>query len=278
MIGSSGSGRRTGLKNAQPSADTSDMAGLGDPVAIDAEMQDLLARLDDHDRIVALPTPVAALQPIVHLEAEVPIGFEALARFADGDAADEHFARAAEEGRGVELELACCAAALQRADALPRGTFVSTNVSAACLSSPDLAGLFRGVDTSRVAIELTQQSPVDDVAILDHHLVALRSIGVRIAIDDVGVGDFRVERIAKTTPAILKASARLVRDCDQDADRAGRLASVVELGRRVGAITVGVGVERPEEASVLRRLGFDAAQGYLFGKPELPVTAPVRSV
>ena len=265
------------LKNVQVVTDTCDMRPEGNAVAVDAELMDLVARLDDDDAVEPLPTPIAALQPIVHLEAEVPIGYEALARFEGEASTEEQFARAAAEGRSVELELACCAAALARVDELPAGSFVSTNVSALCLARPELFQQFRRVDTSRVSIELTQQSPVDDVAILDHHLAALRSIGVRIAIDDVGIGDYRVERIAKTTPAMLKASPRLVSGCDEHPDGAVRLASVVELGRRVGAITVGVGVERPEEAAVLRRLGFDAAQGYLFGKPELPAARSHRA-
>jgi len=233
-----------------------------------ADVLDLVARLDDDGPVATASLPVAALQPIVHLEAAVPIGFEALARFDDGVDPGTHFARAVAEGRIVELELECCRAALQRLDELPAGTFVSMNVSLASLTTPDLPMLFRRVDTTRVAIEVTQQSPVDDAIVLDHHLAPLKSTGARIAIDDVGVGDFSIERIAKTTPAMIKAAPRLVTDCDRDESLHHQLRHVAELGRRLGAITIGVGVERPTEAEVLRNIGFDAAQGYLFGKPQ----------
>lgn len=244
--------------------------------AVDPELLGLVAQFDDHDELAPLARPVAALQPIVHLEADVVIGYEALARFDDGRSVLDHYAEAAAQGRAVELELLCCAAAFARIDELEGSSFVSTNVSVACLEDPGLFDQLRSVDTSRVSIELTQQSPISDGAILDHHLSALRVVGVRIAFDDVGIGDFSIERIAQTTPAILKASPRLVSGCDTDDERATRLRSVVELGRRAGAITIGVGVERPEEAAVLRRFGFDAAQGYLFGRPELPAEHALR--
>lgn len=232
-----------------------------------AEVLDLVARLDDDQPITPVAKPVAALQPIVHLEADVPIGYEALARFDDGVATATHFERAAAEGRALELELACCRAALARIGDLPPGTFISTNVSLDCLTHPDLLLMLRRADTSRVAVEVTQQTRVDDVAVLDHHLAPVRNMGARIAIDDVGAGEFSIERVAKTTPAIVKAAPRLVSGCDTDDDRAAMLAQVAELGRRLGAITIGVGVEHRAEADVLRRLGFDAAQGYLFGRP-----------
>jgi len=234
-----------------------------------AEVLDLVARLDDPAPVAPVPKPVAALQPIVHLEADVPIGYEALARFDDGVETATHFERAAADGRAIELELACYQAAFSRIDDLPSGTFVSTNVSLECLTHPDLLLMLRRVDTARVAVEVTQQTRVDDVAVVDHHLAPIRSTGARIAIDDVGAGEFSVERIAKTTPAIVKAAPRIVSGCDADDERAALLGQVAELGRRLGAITVGVGVERTAEADVLRRLGFDAAQGYLFGRPDV---------
>ena len=126
------------LKTGSASTDTCDMRPEGNAVAADAELMDLVARLDDADPFEPLATPVAALQPIVHLEAEAPIGYEALARFEGEASTEEHFARAAAEGRSVELELACCAAALDRVGELPAGSFVSTNVSALCLARPEL--------------------------------------------------------------------------------------------------------------------------------------------
>jgi len=234
-----------------------------------AEVLDLVARLDDESPVAPVLAPVAVLQPIVHLEADVPIGYEALARFDDGVATATYFERAAAEGWAIDLELACCRAALARIRDLPPGTFVSTNVSLDCLTNPELLMMLRRADTARVAVEVTQQSPVDDVAVLDHHLTPVRSTGARIAIDDVGAGDFSIERIAKTTPSIVKAAPRLVSGCDTDDERVALLSQVAELGRRLGAITIGVGVERRAEADVLRRLGFDAAQGFLFGRPDI---------
>lgn len=234
-----------------------------------AEMLDLVARLENEEAASPETLPIAVLQPIVHLEAEVPIGYEALARFDGGLDPATQFERAAAAGRAVELELACCRAALRRLTDLPAGTFVSTNVSLACLTHPELIMMLRRVDTSRVAVEVTQQTRVDDVAVLDHHLSPIRNTGARLAIDDVGAGDFSIDQVAKTTPAIVKAAPRLVSSCHEDSERAALLGQVAELGRRLGAITIGVGVEQPEEADVLRRLGFDAAQGYLFGKPDI---------
>ena len=218
--------------------------------------------------IEKMASPDIALQPIVHVEGRTPIGYEALVRFGGGMGATDAFRRAAERNLHVEIEIVALRAALDRMVDLPAGTFLGVNVSADALTDARVIDVLATADTSRLVIELTQQADIDDVALLKRNFRQLQSDGAVICVDGAGVGFFTAARIIELEPEMIKIARTIVSGCDVDTEKQQRVRNFVELGRRLGAVAVAVGVEREPELAVLQRLGVDAVQGHLFGEPQ----------
>ncbi len=219
------------------------------------------------DVVGKVGAPAVALQPIYHVEGGTIIGYEALARFGGRSDTADTFRAASERGFGVEIEIVALTAALRRLDDLPGRVPLGVNVSAAALADARVHHLLGGVDTGRLVIELTQQSEVTNVAELRSSCRSLQAAGAVFCIDGAGRGFFQHDRIVELEPEMIKIDRSLVRGCDSDDDRCQQIFGLVALSRRIGALSVGMGVERPEEFRTLSQLGVDAVQGHLLGKP-----------
>jgi EAL domain-containing protein (putative c-di-GMP-specific phosphodiesterase class I)/DNA-binding response OmpR family regulator len=206
-------------------------------------------------------------QPIVAIETRQIVGYEALTRFDDGTAPDVRFAEAAAIGLAEEYELAAIEAALFEAPKLPNGSFLTMNVSPAVALAAGVR-LRRLLDGSvrPLVLELTEHVAIDDYAILREAIAALGEI--EIAVDDAGAGYASMRHILEIRPAFAKLDISLVRGIDGDELRQAMAAGFQYYALRTGCRLVAEGVETEEEASVLRALGVDLGQGYLFGRPE----------
>ncbi len=152
---------------------------------------------------------------------------------------------------------------------------VSVNISARHISTADLATtVFDALDRhdvapERLVIEITESALLDDVDHAAHQLVQLRGRGIRVALDDFGTGHTSLSHLRELPVDILKLDREFVVAAEQDRDRP--LAKlIVEAGHLVGAVVVAEGVETVEQADLMRALGADEMQGYLFGRPAPP--------
>ncbi len=229
------------------------------------------------DVVEKMAAPAIALQRIEHLESGTVIGYEALARFGGGTGAIVNFAEAADRGVAVDLELVALRSALARLDELPADAFLGVNVSAAALVDDRALETLQAVDTARLVVELTGQSEILDIQTLHRRMRDLRAIGAVIAVDGAGVGFFRGERVLELRPEIIKVDRSLVAGCDSDPDRRQQLTKLIAIGRRIGALVIGIGVERAEERDVLGSLGFDAVQGHFVGEPSVDLDSDERT-
>ena len=118
-------------------------------------------------------------------------------------------------------------------------------------------------------IELTQQAEVTNVAELRASCRSWQAAGAVFCIDGAGRGFFEYERIIELEPEMIKIDRSLVQGCDGAEEQRQQILGLVSLSRRIGALIVGMGVERPEELSTLAKLGVDAVQGHLLGKPTI---------
>jgi EAL domain-containing protein (putative c-di-GMP-specific phosphodiesterase class I) len=119
-------------------------------------------------------------QPIVDLAAATVAGYEALARFPGTAGPDVWFAAAAEAGVAAELEALAIHKALAAVPALPPDTFLTVNVSPHILgSAPVQSALATRPALHRVVIELTEHTPVHDLAVPGHQVGDRRLIGGR---------------------------------------------------------------------------------------------------
>jgi EAL domain-containing protein (putative c-di-GMP-specific phosphodiesterase class I) len=214
-------------------------------------------------------------QPIVDLAAARVAGYEALSRFPGTATPDVWFAAADDAGLGAELEALAIIKALDAAAELPPDTFLTVNVSPHLLGSERVQeALGRRRDLHRIVIELTEHTPVDDLAALQTQTQALRKRGALIALDDAGSGYSGLQQMATVRPQIVKLDRALVADADADPVRMALAEMLGEFAGRIDAWLLAEGLETAAELAAFARLGVPLAQGWLLGRPA-PGFAPL---
>jgi EAL domain-containing protein (putative c-di-GMP-specific phosphodiesterase class I) len=103
------------------------------------------------------------------------------------------------------------------------------------------------------------------VSILEHY----RSLGWRVALDDVGAGWSSLSLLAAIRPEVVKLDKGLVQELPDDGVRTV-VRAVIELAHSLGAVVVAQGVETERLAEQVAELGADLGQGWLFGRPVRP--------
>lgn len=222
-----------------------------------------------------------ALQPIVaSAPPNRPVAFEALLRCEhpsiDGPLALLRLA--SHHDALIDLGRQVFALAAARVAALPDRQDLFVNLSPVQLADPgslvaDLAPLrpFAG----RVVLEITEQVHLASITQWRDAVRAARSIGFRMAVDDVGAGYNSLAVLAEVEPAFIKVDMSLVRDLHLHAHRRRVVEMVAQLADATGAQVIAEGVECAEEAGAARTAGCHLLQGYFFGRPTL--AEPVRS-
>ncbi|HEX9190275.1 MAG TPA: EAL domain-containing protein [Vicinamibacteria bacterium] len=157
---------------------------------------------------------------------------------------------------------------------------VAVNLSAHEFLEKELAGRVGAVlaETRLAAdlleLEITESLAMQKPEITRSTLRDLRALGVRLAIDDFGTGYSSLSFLREFPIDTLKVDRTFVRDIDRDSGAATIVATVIAMARTLGLQVVAEGVEREEQLRVLRELGCDRAQGYLFGRPLWPGALP----
>ena len=211
-------------------------------------------------------------QPIVALASGDTIGYEALTRFADGTPPDRMISEAGSVGLGHDLEVACLAAALEAAVALPPDAFLSMNISPdVMVHSSQLAALLAG-RSRRIVLEVTEHVEIDDYPAV-RRVVADLGPTVSLAVDDAGAGFASLRHIVELAPQFLKLDISLVRHADRDPTRQAMIAGLSLFAARAGCGVIAEGIEDPAELETLRGLGVPFGQGYLLGRPDPLPTA-----
>ncbi len=124
-----------------------------------------------------------------------------------------------------------------------------------------------GHDPSVLCLEISAQALAADPEGASRQLAALNEIGVTLAVDDFGAGDWSGAALAQMPVHILKIDRALVERLGRTPHDSAGVTAAVELGHRLGLSVVAEGVETDEELAQLRDLGCDGAQGYLFSRP-----------
>jgi EAL domain-containing protein (putative c-di-GMP-specific phosphodiesterase class I) len=212
-----------------------------------------------------------AYQPIVSLAAHGPIAYEALMRSREPGFATplplieyaERAGRMSEIGRAVR-ELCADAAANT-----PRGTMLFVNVHSQDLFDAELFSSSSPLASyaDNVVLEITERATLDEVGDVAARMRRLRSLGYRLAIDDLGAGYAGLSSIAMLEPDYVKLDMSLTRDLASSPLRQRLVTSMVDACRDTGMKLVAEGVETIHELAKLRELGCDLLQGYHFARP-----------
>lgn len=208
-------------------------------------------------------------QPIWDFRTHRPAGFEALCRFAGQPyrSPDKWFAEAFDADCGVRLELAVLTKALKALEVLPEDVFLSVNASPEMILSGAMTALLSRVPMKRVVLEITEHARVDDYGALRNLLVAFRSAGGRLAIDDAGAGYASLHHIIQLQPDIIKLDIELTRAVDTDPARRALAAALIFFARETDCIIIAEGIESGSELETLKMLGAPSGQGYFLGRP-----------
>jgi EAL domain-containing protein (putative c-di-GMP-specific phosphodiesterase class I) len=124
-----------------------------------------------------------------------------------------------------------------------------------------------GLEPQYLELELTESSLMNDTRATIETLCRLRSLGIKISIDDFGSGYSSLSYLKNLPIDTLKIDRAFVTDIAFAASDAAIVKTIITLAHNLGLQTIAEGVETAEQSAVLSELGCDEMQGYLFSKP-----------
>ena len=220
-------------------------------------------------------------QPRVEIATGRIVGFEALARWfhpETGAIPPGRFIPIAEEtglilpiGEHV-LAVACAQNRAWQDQGLPT-TRVSVNLSSVQFRDPDLPGRVAevlrtvGLAPEWLELELTESVLMHQADSTVARLNQLEKMGVHLSIDDFGTGYSSLSYLKKFPIDALKIDQSFIRELTTRSDDAAITTSIVLMGKSLDLTVVAEGVETRSQLSLLRVIGCDEAQGYLFSRP-----------
>ncbi len=216
----------------------------------------------------------SVFQPIVDLDSDRVVAYEALARGPEGPLTrpDAMFAAARAAGRLAELDSACRAAAFRGAveHGLLAPTTVFVNVEPEVLDSAPLADLLAiaaGAPAElRIVLEVTERALAARPAELLRTVERVRRLGWGIALDDVGADPMSLSFMPLLRPDVVKLDLRLVQGRPGPAI-AQVMNAVNAYAESTGALVLAEGIETEAHLDTALSLGAALGQGWLFGRP-----------
>ena len=228
------------------------------------------------DQVLAPGGLTAVFQPVFEIGGDVPrlhyleglIRGPAGTNLEDASTLFEYVRRKREE---AAVDRACVAAILKAAAPLPGEPDLSLNVHAITLArDPDFPAALSftadacGIRPSRLIVEIVEHAPPWATSRMEAVLQLLRRLHVRIALDDVGLGNSNYKMMLDVHPHYFKLDRHLVHGCHADPYRRAVIESVVQLASKVKARVIAEGVEVLAEVDALGDMGVDLAQGWFF--------------
>lgn len=221
-------------------------------------------------------------QDIVRLSDETPVAREALLRWHHRDRgwmSPGSFIPLIENTGLIEplgkwvLTAACREIAYRRAQSVNPAR-VAVNMSARHFGRHDFIEMItaavrtHGIQPGELELEVTESAVMSDLDLVASRLRHLKSLGVRISIDDFGTGYSSMSYLQRLPIDVLKIDRVFIDAISRDeAGSRALVQAVVTLGHGLGAEVVAEGIEDAETAHILRDMGCDHGQGYLFGRP-----------
>ena len=236
-------------------------------------------------KIISQNSILILFQPIVYLENLEVLGYEALSRGPEDsgfEGTELLFTFAESTNMLLELERLCRKNALRAAQSVGITHKLFLNSSARALQDKDftpdqLTEYVKelGLEQNRIVLEITERVAIQEWDSFKKVLRQFRNHGFQIAIDDMGAGYSSLQAIAELEPDYLKFDISLVRNIHENLIKKGLLETLVALSSKIKASVIAEGIEDKEEYAVLRSLGVQLGQGYVFASPSIqlpPVT------
>ncbi|MGL5351833.1 MAG: EAL domain-containing protein, partial [Clostridium sp.] len=150
---------------------------------------------------------------------------------------------------------------------------MSINVSTKQLTDDTFAEFVKdmiklyNVNPNNIKVEITESFAIGEDEVTKEQLTKLTKCGVKLAIDDFGVGYNPLLYIKKYNIDCIKIDGSLIRDIDKNEESKSIVSSVYSLCESTGITVINEFVETEKQKSVLDNMGDGLYQGYLFSKP-----------
>jgi diguanylate cyclase (GGDEF)-like protein/PAS domain S-box-containing protein len=268
------------LANAGAALDRAKEEGRGAihffAAAMDLELRERRALQHDLQSAIARNELALHYQPQARVDGEI-VGFEALARWQHptrGTVSPGTFIPLAEEsGLIVPMSEWILRTACREAASWPRNLQIAVNLSPVQFRHGDLAGLVHtvlletGLSPDRLELEVTEGVLIDDFSRAVSILRRLKSLGVRIAMDDFGTAYSSLSYLQSFPFDKIKIDQAFISNVERNRQSAAIARAVIALARVLGLPVLAEGVETKEQLAFLAREGCDEVQGYLIGRP-----------
>ncbi|MFP4298069.1 MAG: PAS domain S-box protein [Spirulinaceae cyanobacterium] len=229
-------------------------------------------------------------QPIVDLQNNQLLGFEALARWyhpSKGSIPPGRFIPAAEESHLiVELGAWILQEACQQIHAWNRQIetlyphlTVSVNLAGRQLAQAHLTQQISqiiatsGIDPQHLCLEITEVAIMENITSVLQKLEKFKSLGLKLSIDDFGTGYSSLSRLQSFPIDTLKVDRSFVKDVHLNSNSREIVKTILNLASGLGLNAIAEGIELGRQQTLLREFGCSQGQGFLFAKPMTPEAA-----
>lgn len=210
-----------------------------------------------------------AYQPVFELQSRTLHHFEVLVRFGADESPFPQIKMAEELDLIEALDFAILERTAEVMTAKP-GVRLAVNVSGRTIISPNyIERALRLVERlglgGRLMFELTESAAIDDLALADRHIQALRRAGCEVCLDDFGAGAASFAYLQQLRLDVVKIDGRYIRDLQFAGRGSTFIKHLVHMCREMGMKTLAEMVETSTIEDEVRRAGVDLAQGWLYG-------------
>ena len=143
------------------------------------------------------------------------------------------------------------------------GDFYQANVCEVVQHELDAAGL----EPKYLELELTERLALGDINYTIEQMNALRAMGVLLAMDDFGTGYSSLSYIQRLPLTLLKLDRSFIIEIETDSVAQVIVSAVIQIAKSMHMETIAEGVEYEKQSQILKDMGCDYIQGYLYGKP-----------
>ena len=241
---------------------------------IETDATDVALGQIQFDKLLNTPKVRPDFQPIVRLDDRSCIAYEALSRsqLVGLETPDKMFRVAAERTQTTQLSEVCRYEAMRVGKLLGTGTQIYLNTHPSEMGTPGLHKslelLRRDFESTRIMLEI-HESAVTSSKSLKELRTATAALDISLAYDDFGSGQTRLMELAEVPPEVLKFDIKIIRGLPTASEtHLATIRSLINIARDLNVIPLAEGVETEEEAGICKEIGFELAQGYLFGRPE----------
>ncbi len=214
-------------------------------------------------------------QPIVNLSTMQATHYEMLSRFDKGDT-QEWIMFGEDVGLASDFDLAVCERAINYISFKAGGTRTkfSINISGQSVGNPyfreKLVELLRKDKSlpQRLIFEITESSHIIDLEKVNEFIHMLQERGFQVALDDFGAGAASLEYLQKLHIDYVKIDGNYIRKIQHSERDQAMVRNIVKMCKDLNTLVIAEFVETEEQFAILKDMGVDYGQGYLFGRPE----------